>query len=152
VDCLESATNIWGIAPESVTLEVTENSLMANPELSHEILVRIRDYGSKVSIDDFGTGYSSLSYLKEIPADELKIDRTFVMGMMQDAGDRKIVEHSISIAQSFGLAVVAEGIETAEVLAALTQLGCDFAQGYYICKPLPGDEIEAFCLSHENVA
>jgi len=152
LDVLESATNIWGVAPESMTLEVTENSLMANPELSHEILVRIREYGSKVSIDDFGTGYSSLSYLKEIPADELKIDRTFVMGMMKDAGDRKIVEHSISIAQSFGLSVVAEGIETAESLAALTELGCDYAQGYYICKPLPGDEIEEFFRSREDAA
>jgi len=144
VDTIESSTSIWGVAPEFLTVEVTENSLMANQAASHRVLTRIRELGARVSIDDFGTGYSSLSYLKDIPADELKIDRRFVMGMLSDAGDRKIVEHTIGLAKSFGLYVVAEGIESAEILEELRRLDCDLAQGYFICKPLPAAEFGAF--------
>jgi EAL domain-containing protein (putative c-di-GMP-specific phosphodiesterase class I)/GGDEF domain-containing protein len=145
VDVLRSATGIWGIAPDSLTVEVTENAMMADHKTSHSVLTAIRDFGSRVSIDDFGTGYSSLSYLKEIPADELKIDRTFVMGMLSDPGDYKIVEHTVRIAKSFGLSVVAEGVETAEMLDELRKLGCDYAQGYFICKPVAAPDFEAFC-------
>lgn len=149
VDALASASSIWDIPPESLTMEVTENSLMANPETSHRVLTQIRDFGSRVSIDDFGTGYSSFSYLKRIPADELKIDRTFVMSMLEDPGDHKIVEHTIGIARSFGLSVVAEGIESQDMLDELRRLGCDYVQGYLICKPLPEKEFETFLLAHE---
>jgi len=145
LDVLKSATSIWGVRPGGLTLEVTENALIADREASHEVLTRLRDFGTRVSIDDFGTGYSSLAYLKEIPADELKIDRSFVMGMLTDAGDYKIVEHSIGIARSFGLKVVAEGVENAEMLEALRKLECDFAQGFHVCKPVPANEFEAFC-------
>lgn len=145
VDVIENATGIWGTSPAALTIEVTENALMVNPEASHDILTSIRDIGAKVSIDDFGTGYSSLAYLKRIPADELKIDRSFVMGMLSDDGDYKIVEHSIAIASSFGLDVVAEGIENKQELDALKQLGCDYAQGYYICKPVPSSQFEKIC-------
>lgn len=145
VDVIENAVGIWGTKPQSLTMEVTENALMTDPEKSHEVLTRIRDLGSRVSIDDFGTGYSSLSYLKRIPADELKIDRSFVMGMLSDEGDRKIVEHSIAIAASFGLEVVAEGIEARQELDVLAELGCQYAQGYYICKPVPAAEFAAIC-------
>ena len=145
IDVLEGAASIWDVRPAALTMEVTENALMADPETSHDVLTRIRDFGARVSIDDFGTGYSSLAYLKEIPADELKIDRSFVMGMLTDDGDHKIVEHSISIAKSFGLSVVAEGVESAEMLEALRRLGCDYAQGYFIGKPVPASEFEAFC-------
>lgn len=144
IDVLKSATSIWGIDPKALTLEVTENALMEDPETSHSVLSRIRELGTRVSIDDFGTGYSSLSYLKVLPADELKIDRRFVMGMLSDPGDYKIVKHTIDIAKSFGLSVVAEGVETAEMLDALKKLGCDYAQGYYICRPVPVDEFEVF--------
>lgn len=143
IDVLRSATSIWGIEPEALTLEVTENALMEDPRTSHGVLSGIREFGARVSIDDFGTGYSSLSYLKELPADELKIDRSFVMGMLSDPGDYKIVKHTIDIAKSFGLSVVAEGVETADMLGELKKLGCDYAQGYFICKPVPADEIEA---------
>ncbi|MDH3337187.1 MAG: EAL domain-containing protein [Gammaproteobacteria bacterium] len=144
IDVLKNATSIWGIEPGALTLEVTENALMADRKMSHQVLTGIRKFGSRVSIDDFGTGYSSLSYLKEIPADELKIDRTFVMGMLSDQGDYKIVKHTIEIAKSFGLSVVAEGVETAEMLDELKKLGCDYAQGYFVCKPVPADEFERF--------
>jgi len=152
VDTIESSTSIWGVAPEFLTVEVTENSLMANQAASHRVLTRIRELGARVSIDDFGTGYSSLSYLKDIPADELKIDRSFVMGMLSDAGDRKIVEHTIGLAKSFGLSVVAEGIESAEILEELRRLGCDLAQGYFICKPLPAAEFGAFLVATGKTA
>ena len=145
VDVLQNATSIWGIRPDALTMEVTENALMADPETSHDVLTRIRAFGARVSIDDFGTGYSSLAYLKDIPADELKIDRSFVMDMLTDSGNYKIVEHTIQIAKSFALSVVAEGVENAETLEQLRILGCDDAQGYFICKPVPADEFEAFC-------
>jgi diguanylate cyclase (GGDEF)-like protein len=145
VDVIQSASSIWNVRPESLTMEVTENALMADRDASHLVLTRIREFGSRVSIDDFGTGYSSLAYLKEIPADELKIDRSFVMGMMTDSGDYKIVEHSIRIAESFGLSVVAEGIESAALLGELRKLGCNFGQGFYISKPVPAGEFENFC-------
>ena len=142
IDVVQSATSIWGVSPRSLTLEVTENALMEDREASHDVLTALRDLGARISIDDFGTGYSSLAYLKEIPADELKIDRSFVMGMHSDSGDRKIVEHTIGIAKSFGLRVVAEGIENQKILDELRQLGCDFGQGYFISRPIPADEFE----------
>lgn len=145
VDTIKSASSIWGVSPSALTIEVTENALMTDRESSHAVLTCIRDFGARVSIDDFGTGYSSFAYLKELPADELKIDRSFVMGMLTDESDRKIVEHSIGIAKSFGLHVVAEGVEDAESLDHLRKLECDIAQGYFICKPLPAVEFEAFC-------
>lgn len=145
IDVLQSATGIWGVPPEALTMEVTENALMADPETSHEVLTGIRELGCRVSIDDFGTGYSSLEYLKKIPADELKIDRAFVMNMLSDPGDYKIVEHSIRIAESFGLSVVAEGVESAAMLDELRKFGCKYAQGYVICKPVPAIEFVEFC-------
>lgn len=144
IDIVQSATSIWGVSPESLTLEVTENALMENREASHEVLTALRKLGARISIDDFGTGYSSFAYLKEIPADELKIDRSFVMGMESDSGDRKIVEHTIGIAKSFGLSVVAEGVENQQVLDELRRLGCDYAQGYFISHPISADDFEAF--------
>ncbi len=150
IDVLQSATSIWGVSPRSLTLEVTENALMKNREASHRILTQIREFGPRISIDDFGTGYSSFAYLKVIPADELKIDRSFVAGMLGDSGDYKIVEHSIGIAKSFGLSVVAEGIENEATLEELRKLGCDYAQGYFIGKPVPADEFEAFCKMDRN--
>jgi len=148
IEVLKSATKIWNVSADRLTLEVTENALIEDPNLSHDVLTKIRELGCQVSIDDFGTGYSSLAYLKEIPADELKIDRTFVMGMLNDAGDYKIVEHTIGIAKSFGLSVVAEGIESEATLLELQKLGCDYAQGYYISKPLPAEKFADFCRNY----
>lgn len=152
VDVIVNATGIWGTDPGTLTVEVTENALMADPDKSHGVLTGIREIGARVSIDDFGTGYSSLAYLKRIPADELKIDRTFVMGMLDDEDDLKIVKHSIAIASSFGLDVVAEGVESKRELDTLKSLQCDYAQGYYICKPVPADEFERICLAWDGQA
>ena len=150
IDALQSATKIWNVGADRLTLEITENALLGDRDVSHNVLTRIRDLGCKVSIDDFGTGYSSLAYLKMIPADELKIDRSFVMGMLNDSGDHKIVQHTISIANSFGLSVVAEGIESEAMLCELQKLDCDYAQGYYISKPLPAEEFIEFCRSYSD--
>jgi EAL domain-containing protein (putative c-di-GMP-specific phosphodiesterase class I) len=100
--------------------------------------------GYKLSIDDFGTGYSSLAYLKRLPVDELKIDKSFVMGMENDADDAKIVRSTIDLAHNLGLSVVAEGIENAHIQQQLTQLGCDEGQGYHLCRPMPAEQLPDF--------
>ena len=94
-----------------------------------------------MSLDDFGTGHSSLSYLKRLPLDEVKIDRSFVAGMAEDAGDAAIVRSTIDIARHLGLSVVAEGVETEETLGALSDLRCDVAQGYLLSRPMPAGEV-----------
>ncbi len=126
-----------------LTLEITEGSMMTDPRRAREVLVRLHDLGLRLAIDDFGTGYSSLGYLKELPVDEVKIDKSFVLGM--GAGDRKdeaIVRSVVAMAHSLGLQVVAEGVETQETLARLADMGCDVAQGYYLSRPLPIEALE----------
>ena len=100
--------------------------------------------GIRLSIDDFGTGYSSLAYLKGLPVDEIKIDRSFVMGMDSSEDDATIVRSTIDLGRNLGLEVVAEGVETEEVWNRLTELGCDSAQGYFLARPLPADELTAW--------
>ena len=123
-------------------LEITESAIMDDPQRAEATLNRLAEHGFRLSIDDFGTGYSSLAYLKRLPVDELKIDKSFVMGMAADAGDAKIVRSTIDLAHNLGLSVVAEGVESAAVLALLHTLRCDEGQGYHMSKPLPADE---FC-------
>jgi len=144
VDVIRNAAGLWSVDFSRLTVEVTENALMVDRERSHRVLTEIRELGARISIDDFGTGYSSLSYLKQIPADELKIDKSFVMNMLNDEADRKIVEQIIALGRSFGLEVVAEGVETAEVAARLAEMGCDYAQGFYYARPLPPQELPAW--------
>ena len=121
----------------SFCLEITESAIMDDPERALATLERLSALGFRLSIDDFGTGYSSLAYLKRLPVDELKIDRSFVMNMVDDADDAKIVRSTIDLAHNLGLTVVAEGVENARVFDALRELACDEAQGYYMGKPMP---------------
>ncbi|MEX0734116.1 MAG: GGDEF domain-containing phosphodiesterase [Steroidobacteraceae bacterium] len=144
VEVIRNAAALWSVDFTRLTVEVTENALMVDRERSHRVLTEIRELGARVSIDDFGTGYSSLSYLKQIPADELKIDKSFVMNMLADDADRKIVEQIIALGQSFDLEVVAEGVETAEIVEKLAAIGCDFAQGFHFARPLPPAEFPAW--------
>ncbi len=141
VDAIRSAAGLWSVDLSRLTVEVTENALMVDRERSHRVLTELRELGARISIDDFGTGYSSLSYLKQIPADELKIDKSFVMNMLADPGDARIVEQIIALGHGFGLEVVAEGVESAEIAAKLIAMGCDFAQGFHYAKPLPPQEV-----------
>ncbi len=131
-----------GMKPEAVSLEVTESAVMEDPAHALEILERLHAMGVRLSIDDFGTGYSSLAYLKRLPVDELKIDKSFVMGLVRDRDDAAIVRATIDLAHHMGLAVTAEGVEEASVLETLRRLGCDQAQGNFISPPLPVAALE----------
>jgi EAL domain-containing protein (putative c-di-GMP-specific phosphodiesterase class I) len=108
------------------------------------ILERLRGLGVKLSLDDFGTGHSSLSYLKRLPLDEVKIDRSFVMGMTVDDNDAAIVRTTIDLARNLGLDVVAEGVESQEILNDLSALSCDVAQGFFLSRPLPAADLDAW--------
>jgi diguanylate cyclase (GGDEF)-like protein len=125
--------------PPMLWLEVTETSVMQEPQLVAETLAGLKRLGVGVALDDFGTGYSSLAYLKKFPVDALKIDRSFVAGMTRDPQDRMIVSAIVSLAHAFGQIAVAEGVETAEQVAALRHLRCDFGQGNLWSKPLEPD-------------
>jgi diguanylate cyclase (GGDEF)-like protein len=143
-DSVASAMRVWGTTAEDLTIEVTESALMDDPGRSFDTLRELRRLGVRVAIDDFGTGYSSLSYFKNIPANELKVDKSFVFTMLEDSADRKIVETVINLAHAFGLEVVAEGVEDEATYELLSELSCDVAQGYLIGKPISsGDYLKA---------
>jgi diguanylate cyclase (GGDEF)-like protein len=133
-----------GMPAEALCLEITESAIMDEPQRALATLNALGAAGFKLSIDDFGTGYSSLAYLKRLPVNELKIDRSFVMAMEQDADDAKIVRSTIDLAHNLGLTVVAEGVENVSVLRLLAELNCDQAQGYHMSRPLPATEMAAF--------
>ena len=132
------------VAPHGFCLEITESAIMDDPLRAESTLKRLSERGFKLSIDDFGTGYSSLAYLKRLPVDELKIDKSFVMGMERDPDDAKIVRSTIDLAHNMGLSVVAEGVENIEIWHLLREQNCDEAQGYYMSKPLPVDAFKTW--------
>ena len=125
-------------------LEITESAVMADPDRAIAVLTRLRALGVTLSLDDFGTGYSSMAYLKDLPVQELKIDRSFITNMTVDSTGTSIVRSCVDLARSLRLTVVAEGVETAAVWDQLTELGCDFAQGYYLTPALPPDDMQAW--------
>ncbi len=125
----------------AISFEITEDATMIDPHRALDIMNRLNEMGLQLSIDDFGTGYSSLGYLKRLPVDEIKIDRSFVMDMETSENDAKIVHATIDLAHNLGLKVVAEGVETEYALNLLNSLNCDYAQGYYLSRPIPADEL-----------
>ncbi|HEX8919585.1 MAG TPA: EAL domain-containing protein [Chloroflexota bacterium] len=125
------------LPPSSLLLEITETAVMIDPERASTIIGQLDAIGVKISIDDFGTGYSSLSYLKELPAAELKIDKSFVLELDLTTEDEPIVRAAITLAHDFGMRAVAEGIESEATWERLRHLGCDAGQGYYIARPMP---------------
>ncbi len=129
------------LEPTSLTLELTETTLIAAGRLAHDTLETLHDSGVGLAIDDFGTGYSSLAYLKRFPVDIVKIDRSFVDGLGEQANDTEIVKAVIALGQSLGLVTVAEGVETEQQLDILRSLGCDCAQGYLLARPMPSDQL-----------
>ena len=137
---LEQLIAATSIEPKLLRLEITESVLMGDIDYFSTALHRLQAIGARLSIDDFGTGYSSLAYLRRFPVDELKIDRSFVAGLDTDTYDATLVAAMIAIGDALGLRVVAEGVETTEQLAALRDLGCQYAQGYLLARPCTFDE------------
>ncbi|MFC6006455.1 putative bifunctional diguanylate cyclase/phosphodiesterase [Angustibacter luteus] len=131
-----------GLSPDRLELEITEDFLMGDRERARSILTELRQLGIRVSVDDFGTGYSSLTYLRELPIDQLKLDRSFVLPMAQDARAAAIVRSTIELAHSLGMTMVAEGVEDADTAGQLATSGCDESQGFYFSRALPPAELE----------
>jgi diguanylate cyclase (GGDEF)-like protein len=131
----------WEVPPRLLELEITESTILADPVRAMQILSRLDEMGIRIAIDDFGTGYSSLAYLKRLPVDELKIDKSFIQGMEENENDAVIVRSTIDLGRNLGLRVVAEGVETAKAWSGLARLGCDIAQGYYLSRPVPAEEL-----------
>mgnify|MGYP003108966901 CR=1 FL=1 len=129
-----------GLDGSSLELELTENSLMHNVNNAIEVLTKLTKLGIVVSIDDFGTGYSSLQYLQKLPVSIIKIDKSFILNLASDDGSRYIVDAAVNLAHKIGMKVVAEGVEDQQSLNILKQMGCDFAQGFFISHPLPAKE------------
>jgi diguanylate cyclase (GGDEF)-like protein len=138
---LESALRLWGVDPGQLILEVTESTAMLQGGRGFGQLHALRDSGVQIAIDDFGTGYSSLSYFREMPADEVKIDRSFVAQMAEQQGDHSLVLTIVQLAHNFGLKVVAEGIENDAARQQLLQMDCDIGQGFYFARPMTGSRL-----------
>ncbi|TFD00991.1 EAL domain-containing protein [Cryobacterium sinapicolor] len=133
-----------GLPATSLQVEVTEDFLMADRARAHDILSRLRARGVRIAVDDFGTGYSSLAYLRDLPIDQLKLDRSFVVPMTSDARAAALVSSTVILAHSLGLTMVAEGIEDGESYAALARYGCDQGQGYYMSRPVPAADFDVW--------
>ena len=132
------------VPPDRLQLEITESSMMDQPERALATLGALADVGVGLSIDDFGTGYSSLAYLQRLPVRELKIDRSFVMHVMTNSGDAEIVRSTIDLGHNLGLSIVAEGVEDEAAMTFLIDVGCDIAQGYYIAKPMRAADVPSW--------
>ncbi len=146
---VETALLRHRVPPAMLILEITESAIMDDPQRALGTLNRLHALGVKLSIDDFGTGYSSLAYLKQLPVDELKIDKSFVMNMQDDLQDAKIVRSTIDLAHNLGLTVVAEGVENIKSWKLLEALKCDEVQGYYVPKPMPAEAFAAWVAGWE---
>ncbi|MDP2521145.1 EAL domain-containing protein [Neptunomonas phycophila] len=139
-DTIETLLEQNNVESKWLEIEITESAFISDPGRAESVVNDINQLGISMAIDDFGTGYSSLSYLKRLPIQTLKIDRSFVDDMLQDEQDAAIVHSTIGLAHSFGLTVIAEGVENQDTLEALSALNCEHAQGFHICRPIPPDE------------
>ena len=129
-----------GVPAQFLTLEITESSVMDNPERCIELLRSLRALGVRLSIDDFGTGYSSLTYVKGLPVHEVKVDKSFVDDIAHDQADRAVVRAVVDLSHSLGLTTVAEGVEEPEQALVLEELGLNQVQGYFYARPMPADQ------------
>ena len=145
-DQVRTLLEVRSLNPSCLMLEVTETTLMADPTRAAKLLGRLQKIGVRVSIDDYGTGYSSLARLRELPVNELKLDRSFLSGITSDARAAAIVRSTVDLAHSLGLTIVAEGIETGEDQEMLRALSCDLGQGYHLARPLPADQLLAWII------
>jgi diguanylate cyclase (GGDEF)-like protein len=140
-ELVASLLDAYGVRPELLRLEVTESAVMGDPVRTTSVLQRLHDLGVSLSIDDFGTGYTSMAYLRRLPVDELKVDRSFVIGMTASEPDAVLVRTAIDLGHNLGLTVVAEGVEEREHVAALRALDCDVAQGFHYARPMPPEDL-----------
>jgi diguanylate cyclase len=150
-DSVMSALAAAKVSPSRLKLEVTESTLMSDPEVTRSILVELSRVGIEISIDDYGTGYSSLAYLADLPVSEVKIDRSFVSRMEHGSKESIIVNSTINLAHHLGLRAVAEGVEDPGVLSRLKALGCDAAQGFVISRPLKAEDLTRWLLENQNL-
>ncbi|MEV6815700.1 EAL domain-containing protein [Micromonospora sp. NPDC051296] len=134
----------YGVAPERLQLEITEGALMADPRRVLTTITRLHRIGVGIALDDFGTGYSSLQHLRRLPLSEVKVDRSFVLGMTDDTDDAAIVRSTIELSKALGLRVVAEGVEDERTWRMLHAAGCDVAQGWFYARPMPAEELVAW--------
>jgi EAL domain-containing protein (putative c-di-GMP-specific phosphodiesterase class I) len=137
---IHSAT---GLSPSLLELEVTEDILLLDEQRVLDTVLKIQEFGVRVVFDDFGTGYASLSYLKKFPLDGLKIDRSFVFGLLGDSADAAIVGSAIALGRQLGLSVIAEGIEDEASAELLVRMGCEEGQGYFFGRPVPAQAFES---------
>lgn len=142
LDMVRSALNIWGTPSAALTLEITEGAIIKDHVASQQHLSKLKSMGTRISIDDFGTGYSSLAYFKQLPASELKIDKSFIANLCNDVDDRHLVQLIIDLAHHFGLKVVAEGVENIETLNVLIQLNCDCVQGFHFAPAMSHEALQ----------
>jgi diguanylate cyclase (GGDEF)-like protein len=143
-DRVAARLELHEVPAELLTLELTESGVMADPQRALPVLRRLHTLGVVLAVDDFGTGYSSLAYLRQLPVDEVKIDKSFVLGMGSDLGDLAVVRSIVELGHSLGLTVVAEGVEEDIARDQLAAMGCDVAQGYLISRPLSESRLEAW--------
>jgi diguanylate cyclase (GGDEF)-like protein/PAS domain S-box-containing protein len=141
-DQLQSLLEISGLPPHKLELEITESVAMKDPERTCELLARLKELGVRLALDDFGTGYSSLAYLQQFPLDTVKIDRSFVANLGQARGGLAIIRATLAMATALGIKVTAEGVETDQQMELLRELGCHYAQGFGIGKPMPAADLD----------
>jgi EAL domain-containing protein (putative c-di-GMP-specific phosphodiesterase class I) len=149
---LERALADNGLSGSRFTLELTESALVTDPDRIAGIMQALKDVGATIAMDDFGTGYSNLAYLQRLPIDILKIDRSFVTGMLADRDKIAIVRAILSLAQALGMKTTAEGIETNELGQTLAALGCTYGQGYVYSRPLEADAAYQFLVDSRQPA
>jgi diguanylate cyclase (GGDEF)-like protein len=146
------ALETTGANPRQLCLEITEAALITDIDAARRELAKLHDLGVRLAVDDFGTGYSSVGYVRQFPLDSVKIDKSFVQGLMAGAEDAAIAQAIIKMAHALGLTTVAEGVESADVLARLQQLGCDLVQGFYFSGPLTADAVDGLLRAGREVA
>ncbi len=150
-DHVEAKRRAMRPRPGSLEIEITESTLMGDHDQAREALTRLREIGVRTSIDDFGTGYSSLSYLRELPVHALKIDRSFITDLLNEPESEAIVRSIIELARNLRLETVAEGVEDERVCDRLISLGCDYAQGFALARPMPADAMLRWLRAHVPV-
>jgi EAL domain-containing protein (putative c-di-GMP-specific phosphodiesterase class I) len=141
VDSVSAVLKVTGLAPDRLSLEITESAFADDPARALDVLQRLKQLGVRLELDDFGTGYSSLTYVRMFPIDALKIDRSFVQGVCESPEDAAIVEAVISMGRALGVNVVAEGVESEDQSALLQHLGCTLAQGFLFSRPVPASAL-----------